>query len=115
MRGETGERGGSQIVGGPYAKLKRPCYEKALCREEVRSDSGFGKITSVILMILTMTTNLNLLNAYYVSDTVPSALQGHSLDLNLGNMTSEQMFLTVRLWCLNQRHRGIGRPLKECG
>lgn len=47
MRGETGERGGSQIVGGPYAKLKRRCYEKALCREEVRSDSSFGKITSV--------------------------------------------------------------------
>lgn len=47
MRGETGERGRSQIVGGLYAELKRQCYERALCREEVRSDPGFRKITSV--------------------------------------------------------------------
>lgn len=45
-----------------------------------------------------MTTNLNLLNAYCVSDTVPSALPGHSLGLNLGDRTSEQMLPDIRLW-----------------
>ena len=42
-----------------------------------------------------MTTNLNLLIAYHVSDTVPCAWQGHSLDVNLGDLTSEPMLLTT--------------------
>ena len=53
-----------------------------------------------------MITNFNLPNAYYASDTVPSALQGHSLDLNPGNLFSEQRLLTIRLWCLAWRQRG---------
>lgn len=108
-----GRGAGLRSWGALYAKPKSQWeLGKALCREEVRLDLGFRKITSVNNND-NNNDNLNLLNAYYVSDIVPSALQGHSLDLNLGHLTSEQMFLIIR--CLDGRYRGTGRLLRECG
>ena len=39
-------------------------------------------------------------------------LQGHSLDVNPGSMNPEQILLTIQLWCLDRRYRGVSRLMK---
>ena len=43
------EGGRSQIMGGPVGQAKEAMgsYERTSCREEIRSNLGFRKITSV--------------------------------------------------------------------
>lgn len=49
VRDEIGEGGRSQIMRGPGCQTTKAMrsYERALCREETRSDLGFRKMTSV--------------------------------------------------------------------